>query len=543
VIERFTSTKLERETCPGCGTGFAAGLRQLLFTIGLISVVLIAGCAPTGFTSRITAVAKQQGVRDASTSAVRGMEHLRFNTALRDDLDDALEESQLTSARESGRHVLSDAHDLAVHAVHAEVARLSPEALTGLADQYGVKTVDGVSDEHMRSALMQRFDAESIAALARDQERIDQARSTADVHRLLKDIRRRIEPAVGDAGRLGRILLAAPMYVPAAIGAELADAEATKRPTVAEFSLARVYEPIDQSAAPAAHAPTTNDLSDLARQLAPVFIQEINPDAAYALREDSMGKIELGGTPSDVLVQIDVDDPVVYWSHTQAKVRDRRYDQLVYVAWYPSRPALSSGDPQAGEIDGVVVRVTLDRNHRPAMYEFVRTCGCYHTLWVAEFVEQAARAEFGGPLPGMAYAVQKKPERSRELFMPALVTIDPTRMPRPVVMVNAGQHLVVTIDTVAADHYEQASQPPQSYRLEPYETLSHLPLGGQVASMFNGEGLVHHAARPEGWMLAPTGMLQAGRPRQLGTMKIRMDAYDYDDPRLLERNLRLPSSF
>ena len=31
--------------------------------------------------------------------------------------------------------------------------------------------------------------------------------------------------------------------------------------------------------------------------------------------------------------------------------------------------------------------------------------------------------------------------------------------------------------------------------------------------------------------------------RQLETMKIRMDAYDYDDPRLLERNLRLPDSF
>jgi hypothetical protein len=234
---------------------------------------------------------------------------------------------------------------------------------------------------------------------------------------------------------------------------------------------------------------------------------------------------------------------VVYWTHTQAKAHDQRYDQLVYVAWYPGRPELSPGDPQAGEIDGVVVRVTLDHHQRPAIYEFVRTCGCYHTLWVAEFVEQAARAEFGGPLPGMAYAVQKKPERSRELFMPALVGDSGARVSRPVVMINAGQHLMVTVDTVAANHYTQAESPRQAYSLEAYETLSHLPLGDQVASMFNGEGLVHHAARPEGWMLAPTGMLQAGRPRQLGTMKIRMDAYDYDDPRLLERNLRLPSSF
>jgi hypothetical protein len=68
-------------------------------------------------------------------------------------------------------------------------------------------------------------------------------------------------------------------------------------------------------------------------------------------------------------------------------------------------------------------------------------------------------------------------------------------------------------------------------------------LGDGVASMFGGDGLVHNAGRGEGWLLAPTGMLSAGQTRQLGTMKIRMDAYDYDDPRLLERNLRLPDGF
>ena len=83
----------------------------------------------------------------------------------------------------------------------------------------------------------------------------------------------------------------------------------------------------------------------------------------------------------------------------------------------------------------------------------------------------------------------------------------------------------------------------RSYRLEPYETLTRLPLGNGIASMFGSDGLVHNAGRREGWLFAPTGMLSAGQPRQLGTMKIRMDAYDFDDPRLLERNLRLPDSF
>jgi hypothetical protein len=79
--------------------------------------------------------------------------------------------------------------------------------------------------------------------------------------------------------------------------------------------------------------------------------------------------------------------------------------------------------------------------------------------------------------------------------------------------------------------------------LEPYDTLTKLPLGDGVASMFGSGGLVHDAGHRAGWLLAPTGMLSAGQPRQLGTMKIRMDAYDYDDPRLLERNLRFPDDF
>ncbi len=83
----------------------------------------------------------------------------------------------------------------------------------------------------------------------------------------------------------------------------------------------------------------------------------------------------------------------------------------------------------------------------------------------------------------------------------------------------------------------------RTYLLKKYETLTRLPMGDGVASMFGSDGLVHNAGRAEGWLLAPTGMRSAGQPRQLGTMKIRMDAYDYDDPRLLDRQLRFPPDF
>ena len=56
-------------------------------------------------------------------------------------------------------------------------------------------------------------------------------------------------------------------------------------------------------------------------------------------------------------------------------------------------------------------------------------------------------------------------------------------------------------------------------------------------------GLVRGAERLEGTLFKPLGMLNAGQPRQRGTQLIQWDQYDLDDPRLLEKTLRLPASF
>jgi hypothetical protein len=38
-------------------------------------------------------------------------------------------------------------------------------------------------------------------------------------------------------------------------------------------------------------------------------------------------------------------------------------------------------------------------------------------------------------------------------------------------------------------------------------------------------------------------MLNAGQPRQRGTQLINWDQFDFDDPRLFEKTVRLPSDF
>jgi len=505
------------------------------------ALLVITGCAPARYTEGVTYEAERQDVRDAAATAVQGHGELRFDAPLRADLDDALAANDLATMRQAGTEVLRSAHALADRTAQGELERMPPEGLQWLANHYRMSSATAGPDA-LRAALKEHFAQASQKALAKDLAAVDAAPDRAALHKVLVDIRKRIAPAAGDAGRLGRVLLTAPLYVPATLGAEMADKGATERSTTAQFDHTRVYSP-GTTPPPTPAELQDADVATLARIYAPVFVQEINPQADYPARDDRIGRVYLTGSPTDITVKIDDADPVVYWAHATARVRDQRYDQLIYVAWYPARPALSAGDPQAGRIDGVVIRVTLDSQRRPAVYEFVRTCGCYHTLWVAEFVEKAAEAEYHAPLPNMAYAVQRPTDNRHELFMPAIVPDDGTHVTEPVVTVNAGQHLVLTVDTAENTDPGASADERVTYRLEPYSDLTHLPLGDGVASMFGSDGLVHGAARAEGWLLAPTGMLQAGRPRQLGTMKIRMDAYDYDDPRLLERNLRLPSGF
>ena len=500
-----------------------------------------AGCAPARFVDGVRFTAQQYGTGSADTLAVNHRGYLRFNHALQSDLEDAIATNDLDVMRQRGAQVLLQAHDLAVQAVNSELDRLPSAGLDELVRRYNMN--DAPSDAGARRAfLKEKFAARSHELLDVDLKRLQAAEDYREARRLLRSINRDVEPAAGDRGKAGRVLLGAPLFLPAIIGAEIADSEATERAVLANFDEVIRYEPVDKSAPPTAAQLESATAADLARWFAPVFVQQFNPNADYPQENDRFGRIVLAGSRDAIEVHVDTNEPVVYWTTQQTKVGDHRYDQLVYVAWYPSRPAMSDNDPSAGHIDGVVIRITLDRHHRPAIYEYVRSCGCYHTLWVAEFVEAAARTEFGAPHGKQRYAVQR-PDGGRQLFLPSLVADDGAHPHRPSAFISAGYHLGMGIHPLRENEQHGEVHQTIEYTLEPYDSLTRLPLDGGVASMFGSDGLVHDAGRTEGWLLSPTGMLSAGQPRQLGTMKIRMDEYDYDDPRLLEHTLRLPSSF
>lgn len=510
------------------------------FVVAALGAGLV-GCAPARYVEGVQYMAERAGVGDAASFAVAGRGYLRFDHATLSELDDVLALKDLDALQNRGARVLTSAHAIAVRTVDGELDRLPEAELDRLAQHYHL--TDGPPDpDARRAALKQRYADQATALLKADQQRLSAFHGVGAARQFLRRIRKAVAPPPGDRGKLTRALLGAPLYLPAAIGAEIADAEAMDRAVTADFARIAVYEPPSMAVPPSVAELEEADPAQLAEWFAPVFVQQVNPNADYDAGDDRIGRVWLSGEPRAIAVHVTTAEPTVYWTHQTAKVGKQRYDQLVYVAWYPRRPAMSDNDPSAGHIDGAVVRLTLDHHHRPAVYEFVRSCGCYHTLWVAEFVEAAARAEYGPPTDRWQFAVRRT-DVQRGLFLPELVRDDGARPRRPIAYISAGYHLLMRIQPLTDDPLAGAVVYRGQYQLARYDELTHLPLGDGVASMFGSDGLVHDAGRVEGWLFAPTGMLSAGQPRQLGTMKIRMDAYDYDDPRLLERNLRLPTEF
>ncbi|MFQ5590395.1 MAG: hypothetical protein ACE5HE_04450, partial [Phycisphaerae bacterium] len=472
-------------------------IRQFDWELGLILMIASgAGCAPTRFCAGVSYAAVRFRSRDASALGVRGYPHLRFDVRLRSELEDVIGLAELEDMKREGARVLIAAQTLAVETVNGELDRMSPDGISFLFDRYcGGGRCTGVDDQ--RKVFKERFSAESKALVDADLTALRAAGNLHALRRILTRISRRIEATVGDRGKLGRALLAAPLFLPATIGAEISDARATKRVIDASFEHVFVYAP-----AQAQEVRTTEQLASasdeqLALWFAPVYVQQSDPEAPYPPSEDQFGRVHLAGTPESVEVLIDIEHPTVYWTSQEARIGGTTRAQFVYVTWYPSRPALKPGDSEAGAIDGVVIRVTLDCHHRPAVYEFVRSCGCYHMLYVAEFLEAAARHHYGEPLRGRKYAIQSA-GRGRELFIPALVPDDGSRPTRPVAYVSAGQHMLMGIERSAGGITGTRVLATRTYTLERYETLTRLPLGDRVASMFGSDGLVHNAGRPEG---------------------------------------------
>jgi len=442
----------------------------------------------------------EAGVRDAQAVRVPGYPYLRVDRYTATRAPQGADAQALTRARIE-RMAALDAEARGYEAANARVPAEQMDAL-------------------------QRCRAQLVAAAAADASRVTAAAQVPDAY---DDSMRmlglypmaRIPFSWGVAGyqQAVRELYATPFpeiavrgqrirYVPAPLAApgdSVAGLLASDTQTAAAFAM--------RALSPAA-------AWTLLQQHAPVLVVDTVDD------NDRIGRLAWRISGDQLYVAAQVSEPGAYVRVAWTEFGGAAALQLVYTFWFPARPAATPFDPQAGRLDGLMWRVTLDAAGRPLVYDSIHPCGCFHLFFPTENVRERPQ-----PIAGEG-------SLDETMFAPQVVH-SPGPNERMLVFVSSGDH---QIQRVAVD--QPLPAPGEPYALADENGLRALPLpaaaGGGTRSIFGPDGLVPGTERTERFMYWPMGIPSAGQMRQWGHHATAfVGRRHFDDPHLMDRYFTL----
>jgi hypothetical protein len=229
---------------------------------------------------------------------------------------------------------------------------------------------------------------------------------------------------------------------------------------------------------------------------------EVDVRAGY----DRPGELGLDGTDLPV---VDPEQPIAYTRVTHALFEDGARIQLVYTFWFSERPAR---DAPGQRIDGLVWRVTLDKDGSPLVYDAMRPSGRHHLFFPTERVVARPQAD----------------TLDERMFSPQTVRA-PKREEIVVLRIESGTHYLQRVSV------EARAQPAVRYQLDDDRRPTTLPgAAGGTRSVFGVDGLMPGTERGERYFLWPMGVESAGQMRQWGHHATALvGRRHFDDPHLL----------
>jgi hypothetical protein len=218
--------------------------------------------------------------------------------------------------------------------------------------------------------------------------------------------------------------------------------ERTKR----EFRKARFYKPAER------------DSSEIEDKLAPLIVEEFNSQSKFLSRlEDPSGQ------------------PVVYVKSGSVLAEGQKLTQIVFVWWY------RVGDPvvvrQPFTYRGV--RIVLGSDGMPCLWEALNPLSPPRVFFVSQSLEAAAMKQFGPPLPGRTFSIERSIEETERVVVAATLDDGPVPM-GPYVYVDASPRRVIsTIHCrCSSSQFEEAIETLE-YRPEPFEQMASAFYAGQ----------------------------------------------------------------
>ena len=145
--------------------------------------------------------------------------------------------------------------------------------------------------------------------------------------------------------------------------------------------------------------PLEDSVPDATRWMCPLLLQEIPADdPAKTYRRFGALEPDPRGQP-----RVNTDRLTAYLWKTAVAHRDRQFAQWTLFWFYPPREP--DGPPRWRG-----VRMTLSPKGFAMIWELLSDSAEQRVLFVAKQLEEAAAGEFGGPLPGRRWAVERAPE-------------------------------------------------------------------------------------------------------------------------------------
>ncbi|SDR70175.1 hypothetical protein [Pseudomonas oryzae] len=203
--------------------------------------------------------------------------------------------------------------------------------------------------------------------------------------------------------------------------------------------------------------------------------------------------------------------PVLYRHHGWSRLEGRWHLQLVYQWWFSARPADGPLDIYAGELDGMLWRVTLDAHGAALLYDAIHPCGCWHAF----FLPADSPLQFRQPADAeqrLARRLAQAGNRAATLWL------------------RGNDHALLWVDG------RRAPYPIHRYRLAELDELRSLAHPAGRRSLYDVHGLVPGSQRLERWLLWPAGVVSPGAMRQWGRHATAfIGEAHFDDPDLLGR--------
>lgn len=134
-----------------------------------------------------------------------------------------------------------------------------------------------------------------------------------------------------------------------------------------------------------------------------------------------------------------------------------------------ARPLKLAGSETGVSIQGV--RVTLNTNGSPVIFEVLGQRGSVAQIFVSQSVEAAALAEFGSALPGRRFVVERSLSEAPKVVVPRVID-DPPAVMGPILYLRDGTHEAATLICRCMDSQAKTLVGQSFYELVPASASS-----------------------------------------------------------------------